>query len=194
MTEFYKIRILYGSCLREAFSAGKNRNPFRGHSAMRRRCFSRAFSNCKIFLFSLNIRITVSRPSPPGNTPAPSVRPREEKIRRQTPDLFFPSFSLYETVPPFFDPSPSGRGGGNFPFRMKKRAGACAGSPLSEFSFYFAYSTLRNSRITLTLICPGYSSSDSIFFAISFARNIACASSTCSGFTITRTSRPAWIA
>ena len=59
---------------------------------------------------------------------------------------------------------------------------------------YFAYSTPRNSRITFTLIWPGYSNSASIFFAISFARKSACASSTCSGFTITRTSLPAWIA
>ena len=61
-------------------------------------------------------------------------------------------------------------------------------------SIYFAYSTLLNSLITLTFICPGYSSSDSIFFAISLARNNACASSICSGFTITRTSLPAWMA
>ena len=45
-------------------------------------------------------------------------------------------------------------------------------------SLYFAYSTLRNSRMTFTLICPGYSSSASIFLAISLARKSAFASST----------------
>ena len=64
-----------------------------------------------------------------------------------------------------------------------------------DYTFtYFAYSTPRNSLMTLTLIWPGYSNSASIFLAISFARKSACASSTCSGFTITRTSLPAWIA
>ena len=37
---------------------------------------------------------------------------------------------------------------------------------------YFAYSTAFVSRITLTLIWPGYSSSDSIFFARSLASRI----------------------
>ena len=38
---------------------------------------------------------------------------------------------------------------------------------------YLAYSTIRVSRIMVTLIRPGYLSSDSIFLAISFARTLA---------------------
>lgn len=57
--------------------------------------------------------------------------------------------------------------------------------------FYFAYSTARLSRMTLTLIWPGYSSSDSIFFVSSRARMIMLSSETSSGLTMIRTSRPA---
>ena len=57
--------------------------------------------------------------------------------------------------------------------------------------FYFAYSTAFVSRMTLTLIWPGYSSSDSIFLARARARRIILSSVTSSGLTITRTSRPA---
>ena len=61
------------------------------------------------------------------------------------------------------------------PPHMKKTQG----SSLRFFTFfYFAYSTLRNSRMTLTLIWPGYSSSASIFLAMSLARKSAFASST----------------
>ena len=64
-----------------------------------------------------------------------------------------------------------------------------------DFNFYyFANSVARHSLMTFTFICPGYSISCSIFCAISFARNSVCASFTCSGFTITRTSLPACIA
>ena len=47
------------------------------------------------------------------------------------------------------------------------------------------------SRMTLTLIWPGYSSSDSSFRAMSRARRIMLSSETSSGRTIMRTSRPA---
>ena len=56
---------------------------------------------------------------------------------------------------------------------------------------YFAKSTLRVSRITFTLICPGYSNSLSILRATSFASNTKVSSFTCSGLTIIRISRPA---
>lgn len=56
---------------------------------------------------------------------------------------------------------------------------------------YFAKSTLRVSRITLTLICPGYSSSLSILRAISLASNTVVSSLTSSGLTMIRISRPA---
>lgn len=56
---------------------------------------------------------------------------------------------------------------------------------------YLAYSTALVSRIRLTLIWPGYSSSFSIFLAISRARMIMLSSVTSSGLTIMRTSRPA---
>ena len=62
------------------------------------------------------------------------------------------------------------------------------------FAAYFAYSTALVSRMTLTLIWPGYSSSDSIFLARSWASRIMLSSVTSSGLTMTRTSRPAWMA
>ena len=68
------------------------------------------------------------------------------------------------------------------------------GSNASGISFYFAYSTALVSRITLILIWPGYSSSASIFLAMSRARMIMLSSVTSSGLTMMRTSRPAWMA
>jgi len=59
---------------------------------------------------------------------------------------------------------------------------------------YLAYSMARCSRITITLICPGYWSSSSIRLAMSRAITSAPRSSTWSGLTMTRTSRPACIA
>ena len=59
---------------------------------------------------------------------------------------------------------------------------------------YFAYSTALVSRMRLTLIWPGYSSSFSIFRAMSRARMIMLSSVTSSGLTMIRTSRPAWMA
>ena len=56
---------------------------------------------------------------------------------------------------------------------------------------YLAYSTTLVSRSTWTLIWPGYSSSFSMRLANSLARITISSSLTCSGFTITRTSRPA---
>ena len=61
-------------------------------------------------------------------------------------------------------------------------------------SNYLAYSTALVSRMTLTLIWPGYSSSLSIFLASSRARRIMLSSLTSSGLTMMRTSRPAWMA
>ena len=58
-------------------------------------------------------------------------------------------------------------------------------------SFYLAYSVARVSRITVTLMCPGYSSSFSILSLMSRANTVACKSLIFSGLTITRTSRPA---
>ena len=57
-----------------------------------------------------------------------------------------------------------------------------------------AYSTARDSRITVTLIWPGYSSSFSISLAISYESSVAASSSIAPGATITRISRPACIA
>ena len=57
-----------------------------------------------------------------------------------------------------------------------------------------AYWTARDSRITVTLICPGYSSSFSISRAISYESKVAASSSIAPGATITRISRPACIA
>lgn len=59
---------------------------------------------------------------------------------------------------------------------------------------YLAYSMALVSRMTFTLIWPGYSSSDSIFRAISRAMSTRRSSGTSSGFTMIRTSRPAWMA
>ncbi len=59
---------------------------------------------------------------------------------------------------------------------------------------YLANSTARISRMTVTLICPGYCMVSSIFLAISRAILRAARSSTSSGRTIIRTSRPAWMA
>ena len=57
-----------------------------------------------------------------------------------------------------------------------------------------AYSVARDSRITVTLIWPGYSSSFSISRAISCESTVAASSSIALGATITRISRPACIA
>src|SRR5262249_36665333 len=65
---------------------------------------------------------------------------------------------------------------------------------LSAGKGYLAYSIARDSRITVTLICPGYSSCCSISRAISCERSAASSSPISSGLTITRTSRPAWSA
>ena len=56
---------------------------------------------------------------------------------------------------------------------------------------YLAYSTALVSLMTLTLICPGKSSSDSILFTTSLAVIVISASEIFSGFTIIRISRPA---
>jgi len=81
-----------------------------------------------------------------------------------------------------------------------KEAGAAFAAPASlrfEFTWervsrpYFAKSTAFVSRMTLTLIWPGYSSSFSIFLARSCASRIMLSSVTSSGLTMMRTSRPA---
>ena len=59
---------------------------------------------------------------------------------------------------------------------------------------YFAYSTDRVSRMTVTLIWPGYVSDSSILRTMSRARRVAERSSISSGRTRIRTSRPAWTA
>ena len=60
--------------------------------------------------------------------------------------------------------------------------------------YHLAYSIARVSRITFTLIMPGYDIVASILFAISRANFNADKSSICFGSTITRISRPAEIA
>ncbi len=57
---------------------------------------------------------------------------------------------------------------------------------------YFANSMARLSRMTVTLIWPGYSRCPSMSRAISCDSRIACSSSISVGLTITRISRPAW--
>jgi len=59
---------------------------------------------------------------------------------------------------------------------------------------YFANSTARLSRITVTFTWPGYSSSASISRAISCESSTAPSSSSAPGCTITRISRPACMA
>src|SRR5579884_259891 len=61
-------------------------------------------------------------------------------------------------------------------------------------SLFVATSTARLSRITVTLIWPGYSRWSSISRAISCESRTAPSSSTSCGFTRTRISRPAWSA
>ena len=56
---------------------------------------------------------------------------------------------------------------------------------------YFAYSVARVSLLTVTLICPGYFISSSIFRAMSNASLCTSPSSVIFGETTTRTSRPA---
>ncbi len=62
---------------------------------------------------------------------------------------------------------------------------------LHPLYFYFAYSTALVSLITFTLICPGYSSSLSIFLTMSRAISIVLSSLISSGLTMILTSRPA---
>src|SRR4051812_13490 len=60
--------------------------------------------------------------------------------------------------------------------------------------FYLANSMQRVSRMTVTRIWPGYWSSSSIFLERLRARANACSSLIFSGWTRTRSSRPAWTA
>ncbi len=59
---------------------------------------------------------------------------------------------------------------------------------------YLAMSTALTSRMTVTVICPGYVNSSSSFCLISWESLTVAASSTTSGLTITLISLPAWIA
>ncbi len=63
-----------------------------------------------------------------------------------------------------------------------------------DFSFYFAYSMALVSRSRCTLICPDTPALPRFFLAISRASSTIRSSLTCSGFTMMRTSRPAWMA
>lgn len=78
--------------------------------------------------------------------------------------------------------------------RTKKKALPLKEAPSGYNFFYFAKSTARVSRMTLTLICPGYSISCSMRLAISFAMTVVPMSVTSSGLTMMRTSRPDWMA
>lgn len=86
------------------------------------------------------------------------------------------------------DPSPQGVG------KTLSAASRSLSSWAGRDSSYLAYSTERVSRITVTLIWPGYSRVSSTFLAISRDKAIAPKSSTTLGRTTIRTSRPAWIA
>ena len=59
---------------------------------------------------------------------------------------------------------------------------------------YFAYETARVSRITVIFTWPGYVISSWIFFAMSCDRLSASWSESLSAPTMTRSSRPAWMA
>src|SRR5436305_1254514 len=67
----------------------------------------------------------------------------------------------------------------------------CAGASRRTSRRFDATSVARLSRITVTLICPGYSRWSSISRAISCESRIAVSSSTSSGLTMTRISQPA---
>ena len=86
-------------------------------------------------------------------------------------------------------PSPTGRQGDG-----KRKAPCLSTWGVWHCLDYLAYSTALVSRMTLTLIWPGYSSSASIFLAMSRASRIMLSSVTTSGLTMMRTSRPAWMA
>ena len=86
-------------------------------------------------------------------------------------------------------PSPTGRQGDG-----KRKAPCLSTWGVLHCLDYLAYSTALVSRMTLTLIWPGYSSSASIFLAMSRASRIMLSSVTTSGLTMMRTSRPAWMA
>jgi len=77
----------------------------------------------------------------------------------------------------------------------RRKLGHPAGSkPTVLRECYLANSTTRDSRSTVTLICPGNCNSCSIFRATSRASSVQPSSSSLAGSTMTRTSRPAWIA
>ena len=76
--------------------------------------------------------------------------------------------------------------------RRKKAPGLSSGRWAS--ARYLAKSIARVSRMTLTLIWPGYSISRSMRLTISLARMRVPASLTSSGLTMMRTSRPDWMA
>ena len=77
------------------------------------------------------------------------------------------------------------------PYKIKTTVNIVLSTVVKIKIFYFAKSDALLSRIILTLICPGYSSSSSIFLQISLASGIIRSSLTISGLTITLTSRPA---
>ena len=66
--------------------------------------------------------------------------------------------------------------------------------PANRGQSYLAISTDRTSRISVTFTSPGYVSSFSIFLAMSRAILLDTLSSTILASTITRISRPAWMA
>ena len=72
-----------------------------------------------------------------------------------------------------------------FSMKASSEPSAMPGSP------YFATPTARLSRMTTTFTWPGYCISFSMRCAMSCASTVVAASSTVSGSTITRTSRPA---
>lgn len=76
----------------------------------------------------------------------------------------------------------------------RKKAASPRTRPSLALDAYLAYSTARVSRMTVTLICPGYSMLSSILRATSRESLAAARSSTSPGLTMSRTSRPAWMA
>ena len=69
-----------------------------------------------------------------------------------------------------------------------------ADGPPPWWKSYFAFTVTVGSRRTWTVVVPGDSNYCAILLARSRARMTIWSSLTCSGLTMTRTSRPAWMA
>ena len=124
------------------------------------------------------------------------VRPNTPSGNRQirtTPDHTCFTRLSTSTMSDSLAPGTAGRPVGRFQLALRL-AESLGPNWLRALPGYLAYSTALVSRMTLTLIWPGYSSSCSIFLAMSRARRIMLSSVTTSGLTMMRISRPAWMA